>query len=66
MYFTKSLYEPLAECVGYVGFETSVTFAGALIIWSQFLGDVGFDLDDANVWVALLEVIGPCVCPVRT
>jgi hypothetical protein len=49
-----------------VGFETSAAFTGALVVWSQFLGDVGFDLDDANVWVPLLEVIGPCVCPIRT
>ena len=66
MNFAKSLYKPLAERVGQVGLETSVTFAGALLIWSQFLGNVGFDLDDANVWVPLLEVIGPCVRPVRT
>ena len=46
--------------------ETSAAFAGALVVWSQFLGDEGFDLDDANVWVPLLEIIGPCVRPVWT
>ena len=66
MNFTKSLYKSLSECAGQVRFETFTAFAGAIFIWSQFLGDVGFDLDDAHVWIPLREVIGPCVCPIRT
>ena len=49
-----------------MGFETFVAFAGAIVVWSQFLGDIGFDLDDAHVWIPLREIIGPCVCPIRT
>jgi hypothetical protein len=49
-----------------VGLETSAAFTGALVVWSQFLGDVGFDLDDAYMWVPFLEVIGPSVGPIRS
>ena len=49
-----------------MGFKAPVAFTCPFVIRSQFLGNVGFDLDDAYVRVLLLEVIGPCVRPIRT
>ena len=66
MNFTKGLYKTLAECVRQVGLEMPVAFAGTLVVWPQFLGNIGLDLDDTNVWVTFLEVIGPCIRPIRT
>lgn len=49
-----------------MGFKSPAAFTRPFVIRPQFLGNVRFDLDDAYVRVPLLEVIGPCVRPIRT
>ena len=49
-----------------MGFKAPVALARPFVIRPQFLGNVGFDLDDTYVGVPLLEIIRPCVRPIQS